>query len=98
MMLMIMLTMMMVMMLEMMLTMMLAMMLVMSFVISNEEGCLVSIVNLRIPKVIVEKFPLHNLVYTQGNSHGIKIVPTRFASKKFVVTKLYVDVDVHLTT
>jgi hypothetical protein len=93
-----MLTMMMVMMLEMMLTMMLVMMLMMSFVTFNEEGCLVSIVNLRVPKVLVENFPLHNLVYTQGNSHGTKIIPTSFELKKFVVTKIYVNVDVHLTT
>jgi hypothetical protein len=93
-----MLTMMMVMMLEMMLTMMLVMMLMMSFVTFNEEGCLVCIVNLKIPKVLVQNFPLHNLIYTQGNSHNTKIVPTNFESKKFVVTKLCVDVDVHLTT
>jgi hypothetical protein len=53
---MIMLTMMMVMMLEMMLTMMLVMMLMMSFVTFNEEGCVVSIVNSRIPKVLTENF------------------------------------------
>jgi hypothetical protein len=80
-----MLSMMMVMMLEMMITMMLVMMLVMSFVTSNVEGCLISIENLRIPKAPVENFPLHNLVYTQGNSHGTKIVPTSFELKKFVV-------------
>jgi hypothetical protein len=74
------------MMMMMIVTMMLVMMLVMSFVTSNEEGCLVSIENLKIPKVLMENFPLHNLVYTQGNSHGTKIVPTSFELKKFVVT------------
>jgi hypothetical protein len=74
------------------------------FMPTNENTYPLFVRNQRIPTILVENFPLHNLVYiepivtTQENySHGNRSIPTKFVLKRFIVKEPFVNVLVLLT-
>jgi hypothetical protein len=71
----------------------------------NEKIYPLFVGNQRIPTILMENFPLHNLIYIEPivttqkiYSHGNRSIPTRFVLRKFILKEPFVNVPIILTT